>query len=251
MKTKNLMLFTLLGALTLGWALHGTGNAAQKGRALMEKSDALPEPKTRKTESAMVIIKSKNKEVKTFSMIGKKYGQKSRARTTFTKPTRLEFLNWSAPGEDSQQWIKLSSGSVRKIASSDKGGAFVGSHFYYEDMSDRDIDDYNYRYLGDKKIKGVDCYMVESIKKSASKVYVKSIIYLRKSDYFMIRADLYEKSGHTKTLVVEKIEKINGILTPRKVTMKRTDGKGKTIIYLRSVKYNVPVSDALLKKESL
>ncbi|MDH5721391.1 MAG: outer membrane lipoprotein-sorting protein [Spirochaetia bacterium] len=225
--------------------------ADEKGREIMGKSDALKEPETRKGISVMVVIKGDKRELKEFEMVSKKYGKKTRSRSTFLKPTRIEFLSFSEPGQDSHQWIKLSGGTVRKIASSDKGGSFVGSHFYYEDMQDRDIDDYEYKYLGEEDVNGEPCYKVESVKKKGTKVYVKTVVYIRKSDYFMIKAEFFENKGHTKTLEADKIEVIDGIITARKITMSRTDGKGKTIIYIKKVEYDKPVSDQFLKKESL
>jgi len=225
--------------------------ADKKGREIMEKNDALKDPASRKSYSVMMIVNGNEKEIKEFEMVGKRYGEKTRSRSTFIKPTRLEFLTWSEPGEDSSQWIKLSGGTIRKIASSDKNGSFVGSHFYYEDIADQDIDDYEYTYLGEASLDGVACYKVESKKIKGTKVYEKAVLYLRKSDYFVIKIEFYEKKGHTKTLTMERIEVIDGVITPRKMTMERTDGKGKTIIYLKEVEYNVPVSDNLLTPDAL
>jgi hypothetical protein len=246
---KILKLTLVLAALFTGAASIYAGDA--KARQIMEKNDALKEANTRKSNSVMVVMRGDKKEMKEFSMAAKKYGKETRSKSTFTKPTRLEFLSWSVPGEDTLQWIKLSGGTVRKIASSDKGGSFVGSHFYYEDMAERDIDDFDYKFLGDEKINGEDCYKIEAVKVKGTKVYEKSIAYVRKSDHFVIRAEFYEKQGHTKTMTVDKIEVIDGIITPRKLLMERTDGNGKTIIYLKSIEYNIPVADEALKKENL
>jgi len=237
--------------ITLALLLSIPLMAGESARKIMEKNDALPEAKTQKSHSIMAIFKGKKPEIKEFKMYSKKYGKKLRSRSRFIKPSRIEFLSWSKPGEDSLQWIKLSGGTVRKIAASNKSGSFVGSHFYYEDLTDRDIDDYDYKLLGETTEAGADCYKIESVKTVGTKVYEKGIMYVRKSDYFIIRVDLYEKKGHTKTMYAQKIEKINGILTPRKVIMKRTDGNGKTIIYLKKVEINKKVSDSLLKKDSL
>ena len=68
--------------------------------------------------------------------------------------------------------------------------------------------------------------------------------------YHMEDVDFYEKGIHTKTITFEKIEKISGIFTPRKLVMERTDGKGKSILYVVSIKYDVPVPDSKLKRES-
>lgn len=224
---------------------------ANEARKIMEKNDALTEPRSSSGSSIMVIVRGGSQEKKVFTSVSKKYGKKSRARITFTSPTRIEFLTWSQPGKDSLQWIKLSGGSVRKIASSDKNGSFVNSHFFYEDIGDRDIDDYRYKLLGSAKVGKDNVYKIESVKKKGSKVYSKSILYIRKSDYVLRRADFYEKGRLTKILHNEAIQKIQGIYTPRKIIMQRADGSGKSILYLKKIKYNIGVSDASLTVEAL
>ncbi|MCP5106338.1 MAG: hypothetical protein GY950_23335, partial [bacterium] len=84
----------------------------------MEKNDALPKGKSFTRDSGLLVVKGKRKEKKVFQAIKKKYGEKTRMRLSFSEPTHLEFLVWSEPGKDSLQWIKLSSGKKRKIATS-------------------------------------------------------------------------------------------------------------------------------------
>jgi hypothetical protein len=67
----------------------------------------------------------------------------------------------------------------------------------------------------------------------------------------MVGAHFYEKGSHSKTLRIEKIQVISGIYTPRKMVMERTDGKGKSLLYIKSIQYNIPVSDTVLKREAL
>ena len=235
--------FLLVFLPTLLWGITG--------REIMQKNDALPKAKTSRIESALVILKQGRREIKTFISYTKRRPKKeTRIRMKFLKPTRIEFLSYSYPGKDSLQWIKLSSGRVRRIASSEKSSPFVNSHFYYEDIGEKYLDDYTYKYLGDTKIQGEDCYMVEARKKRGEKVYSKTISYVRKKDYVILRVDFYEKGRLSKILRNEKIEKIKGIYTPRKVVMERADKKGKSILYLRKVEYNISLPDSLFRKES-
>ncbi len=228
-----------------------TGNGfALTGRQIMEKNDALKEAKSARQDSVLLINKGPRKEKKEFSGVHKKYGKKTRKRIRFSYPTRMEFLIWDKPGADSLQWIKLSSGKVRKIASSDKGKPWANSHFYYDDIADKDIDDYKYKLIGNDVIDGTDCYKVESVKKKGTKVYSKNIVYVGKDDYVIRKIDFFERGSYAKSLTFYKIEKISGIYTPRKAVMERADKKGKSIMYIRSVEYNVSVSDSKLKKES-
>lgn len=217
-------------------------SSAMTGREIMQKNDNLKEAQSATGKSVLVVLKG-SRSIKKFNTKSKKYGKETRSRITFTSPTKLEFLTWSKPGKDSDQWLKMTNGKVRKIASSEKDSSFVNSHFYYEDIAARDIDDYSYKNLGETTINGQACYKVQSIKKKGSKVYTKSIVYVRKADFVIVQVDLYQKGRHTKTLKNEKIEKINGIFTPKKVTMELKNGGGKSIIYLQSINYGASVSN--------
>lgn len=245
-KTTQLVLAAVIALVGLNGIF-----ADAKGKEIMDKVNALPQGSTRTMSSTMAIIPKGGKpEIKEFSIISKKSGNITRSLSTFTKPTRLQFLSWSGGGESSQ-WIKLSSGSVRRVASSDKGGKFVGSDFYYEDLGDNDSKDFEYTYKGDVTVDGIFCYVVQGVKIHGTSTYTKVLIYVGKSDYFIRQVEMFEKQGHTKTLHNERIEKIQGVLIPRKVTMERTDGSSKTIIYIRNVVLDKPISDSYFSKESL
>lgn len=227
--------------------------ADQKGTDIMKKvnEQAAGGGDTQTIKATMAIVRSKGKpEIKEFTIVSKRTGDVTRSRSTFTKPRRIEFLAWSSPKETSQ-WIKLSNGSVRKIAASDQSGEFVDSHFYYEDLGDNRMENFRYTYKGDAKVKNENCYMVESVRVKGASVYTKVHIYVRKSDYFVIKVDMFEKQGHTKTLTNEHIERIQGVLVPKKVVMERVDGSGKTIIYMQDVNFNKSIPDSFFSKESL
>lgn len=237
-------------ALTTLIFLLPTGSWALTGREIMEKNDRLKKGKTWTQESVLLIIKGSSRIKKEFSGTSKRYGKKTRKRINFKYPTRMQFLVWDEPGSDSRQWVKLTSGKVRKIASSEKNKPWVNSHFYNEDIAERNIDDYSYKLLGEAVVDSANCYKVESRKKRGSIVYSRGVIYVGKSDFVIRKIDLYERGRMTKVISFLKIRKISGIHTPRKVVMERTDGRGKSILYMKLIKYDFPVPDSLLKRES-
>ncbi len=230
---------------------------ADQAREIMERNDALPKGNTGKSEATLLIFKGgchslKCAEKKNFILETIRLSsQETHSLISFTSPTQLKFLTWSKSGQDSSQWIKPSRSGVRKIASSDKGNSFVNSHFFYEDMSDRNINDYSYSYLGAASVGDDPVHKIEARKKGSSPVYSKSIIYVRQADSVIVRIDLFQQGRHSKTVYNERIEKIQGIFTPRKVVMERTDGRGKSILYLRNIRYNVPVSRARMKPAAM
>jgi len=216
----------------------------------MKIFDSLPEPRTAKMISALVIKRGDRTDVKEFEVYTVKYGQETRTRMIFTKPGRIDFLSHSTPGQDDAQWIKLPATGVRRIATGDQGASFVNSHFSYADMGAESIEDSTYEYLGEQTVDDARCFKIKAIKKR-NRTYSHTDLFLRTADHVMVRADFYESGRHTKTMRFEKIEFIKGIPTPRKITMERIDGSGKTILYVRSVEYDLPVADSLFSQTGL
>jgi hypothetical protein len=174
-----------------------------------------------------------------------------KALIEFKKPTQIKLLTHSHKGKDDDQWLRLSSGKVKRIVSSGRDKPFVNSHFYYEDLTSIDIDDYVYQLLGEGKAADADCYMVEGVKQEGEKVYDKVVFYVRKSDYFVVRVDFYKKGKLLKFLENYDIKEIDGILTPYKMTMELADGNGKTELILKGLKYNTDIDSAKFRKEAL
>ncbi|MGM0403362.1 MAG: outer membrane lipoprotein-sorting protein [Thermodesulfobacteriota bacterium] len=225
---------------------------AQTGREIMEKSDALPEPQTAMSRLLMLVYKGERMEEKEFTLQMKQYpNDEDKTLIAFIRPTQIKLLTHARKGGDDDQWLRLSSGRIKRIAASDKGQPFVNSHFYYQDLSSTDIDDYEYELLGEEEAVGEACYKVQGVKTAGEKVYDKLNLYVRKSDYFVVRIDFYKDGEFHKFLENYQVKEIDGILTPYKVKMERADGKGKTELVLRGVKYNADISDMTFRREAL
>jgi hypothetical protein len=227
--------------------------AAYTGREIMEHSDQLASPKSAESHVSMLIYKGGQPDEKAFTLFAKQYpNDEDKVLISFHKPTRIQLLTHAHKEKEDDQWLVLSSGKVKRIASADKGNAFVHSHFYYEDLGSRDIDDYDYQYLGDEKAADVDCYKVESVRKAGGeKVYDKTILYARKSDFFVVRVDFYQNGRLHKFLENFDIKAIDGILTPMRVVMTMAEGNGRTELKVEKVTYNSVIQDAKFNKEAL
>jgi outer membrane lipoprotein-sorting protein len=238
-------------SLTAGLLMLGTAFAAFSGRDIMDKSNALKKPDTLKASMLMTIYKGDTVQEKEFDIIGKKAGKDDKVLITFSKPTKIKFLTHTHKSGDDDQWLMLTSGKVKRIAASERDQAFVNSHLYYEDMKSRDIDGYNYNLIGEAKAVGEDCYKVEATPKDASNVYSKAVFYVRKSDFFVLRADIFKGGVFHKYVENYDIRLLNGILTPYHSVMYLADGKNRTELRIKSIEYNKSVSDSALNKEVL
>lgn len=224
---------------------------ALDGRQIMEKSDSLAQPHSVRASVLMLVEKGGRTEEKEFELTGKKYGNDEKVLISFTRPTSIRLLTHTYKGRDDDQWLALSSGKVKRIALADSDKPFVNSHFCYEDLKSRDLDDYTYTLLGETKAGGADCYRVEAVAKSKKLVYDKAVFYVDKASFFVMRIDIYMKGELHKYLENHDIRKIDGILTPFRAVMHTADGKGKTELKIKTVTYNVPIADSVFSKEAL
>ncbi len=225
---------------------------AMTGREIMEKSDNLPEADTAMSKMIMRIHKGDRMEEKAFTLMMKQFeNDEDKGLIAFIKPTQIKLLSHAHKGRDDDQWLQLSSGRVKRIASSSKGKPFVNSHFYYEDLSSVDIDDFEFTLIGEDKAVDEDCYKVEGVKTTGERVYDKNVFYVRKSDFFVVRIDFHMDGEFHKFLENYDVKEIDGILTPHRATMHRADGNGKTELFLGGIKYNAQIPDVHFEKEAL
>ena len=80
------------------------------------------------------------------------------------------------PDRASDQWMWTPAiERDRRIALQDRSTRFFGTDFSFEDLEERDVDQYDYTLAGDEAIDGVACWKVQSVpKQSKSSQYSKS-----------------------------------------------------------------------------
>jgi len=242
---NKILITTLIFIITAG------NIYAMTGRQIMDKSEALKQPDTVKAAVTMIINKGGSLTEKEFELIGKKAGKDEKVLIEFRKPTQIKFLTHTHKKGEDDQWLMMSSGKVKRIAAGERTQPFVNSHFFYEDMKSRDIDSYNYTLTGETDAAGTKCYKVEAIPSGKDNVYSKAVFYVRKSDFFIVRADIYKDGAFLKYIENHDIKNVKGILTPFRAVMSMADGKGNTELRIKSVEYNKSVSDSSLSKESM
>jgi len=243
---KRTVLLTLITFFAAANALF-----AMTAREIIDKSEQLAKPKSAKTKVAMNIYKGSNVMEKEFILMQKTISGEDRVLITFTKPTQIKVLTHTHNDGDDDQWLRLSSGKVKRIVGGDKSENFVQSHMTYEDLESRDVNNYDYKKLNDTKVNGENCYQVEAIKKKGTKTYDKYVLYVRKSDFYIVKIDFYQKGKLFKSLENQDIRNINGILTPMKIVVKMAQGSGRTELVVEKVIYNIEIDNSTFSKDAL
>lgn len=138
----------------------------------------------------------------------------------FTEPADIDgtgLLTVDRADGDSNQWIYLPAMErVRRIDSNRKGGRFVNSDYYYEDLRDRKVNKDQHRVVGHETIAGVACDVLESLPtETGNSVYVKRLSWIDPLSLLPMRIDFFEKRDDqpSKRLLITKHEKIQGYST--------------------------------------
>ena len=115
------------------------------------------------------------------------------------------FLSHTKKADSDDQWLYLPAlKRVKRIASSNKAGPFMGSEFSYEDIASQEVEKYTYNYLRDEELNGLDCFVVEYDPVDPKSGYKRQIVWMDKAEYRVHKIDFYDrKDSLLKTLTYE------------------------------------------------
>lgn len=103
-------------------------------------------------------------------------------------------LTIAASGRDDEQWLYLPAiGRVKRIASQNRSGAFMGTEFSYEDIAADDAEKYRYGAVREDTLDGVPVTVVERYPLDAASSYRRQLLWIDR-DYRPLRIDYYDRS---------------------------------------------------------
>ncbi len=112
----------------------------------------------------------------------------------------LSFTHKTGPDD---QWLYLPAlKRVKRIASDNKSGPFMGSEFAYEDITSQEVDKYTYQYLRDDKLDGMDVFVFERYPRDENSGYTRQVVWLDREHYKERKIEFYDrKNSLLKTLL--------------------------------------------------
>ncbi len=121
-------------------------------------------------------------------------------------------LSYGHKLEPDDQWLYLPAVKrVKKIASRNKSGPFLGSEFAFEDLASQEVEKYRYRYVGEEVLDGVECHVVERYPNDPFSGYTRQIVWLDKAELRIIKVHYFDrKQSHSKTLVLDDYRRYDG-----------------------------------------
>jgi hypothetical protein len=178
---------------------------------------------------------------------------RARAVIVFQSPATVKgtrFLTMDNDKGKSDQWIFLPGiGKVRRIASSESGGSFMGTDFSYDDMSlmSRDVGEDTHTILREEPLNGAACYVIQSVpKKPVDFQYTKTVSWIDKSSSRIYKIELYNKRGEIEKLMATSAYKnVQGRDTPTQTKVSTIAAGTSTTIYMDIIKYDDPIPESV------
>jgi len=230
---------------------------AQDARQIVAESENRLRSKSQQYEGTLEVIGASSKvSIKRweYRRIGS-YGT-SKAILRFTAPAEVKgvallIVNHTDRASDQWMWTPAIERD-RRIAVQDRSTRFFGTDFSFEDLEERDVDQFDYKLAGEDTIDGAACWKIESKpKQSKSSQYTSSLVWVRKDNYVVAQIEDYTKDKLVRRIHYSDIQNVGGIWTPRTVEVFDANRKSRTVLKLEKLEYNLPMKDEDFSLEAL
>lgn len=221
----------------------------QDARSIVEDVQRRGQATSQRYEGTLQVIDARSKiSVKRwrFDRIGS-YGD-SKTILRFEEPAEVKgvaLLILNHPDRSSDQWMWTPAiARERRIALQDRKTRFFGTDFSFEDLEERDVNQYDYRLLGEETVDGSSCWKIES-KPRQTKVsqYTHSHVWVRKDTHTFVRIENYVKTDLVRRATYRDVRNVQGIWTSHQIEMADLKRNSRTVLRLERLQYNVPMKD--------
>jgi outer membrane lipoprotein-sorting protein len=223
--------------------------ASDDARQIVDEAQRRTDAKSQRYEGLLQVFDAKGKIADKrwmFERLGS-HGQ-SKSVLRFTAPAEVKgvaLLVVNHPDRASDQWMWTPAiERDRRIALQDRSTRFFGTDFSFEDLEERDVNQYEYVLRDEDTVDGALCWRIESTpRESKSSQYTRSTVWVRKDNYTFARIDNFIKDQAVRRLTYSSIENVQGIWTARQLEMTDLRRGSRTRLTLDKLQYNVPLKD--------
>src|SRR5215471_6312478 len=236
-------------SIFIALVLLAPGVAAQDARSIVQEAQKRSNSKSQRYEGTLQVIDSKSKISEKrwlFERIGSHGNSKSVLR--FTAPAEVKgvallIVNHADRSSDQWMWTPAIA-RERRIALQDRSTRFLGTDFSFEDLEERDVDQYDFHFVGEETIDGAPCWRIESRpRQTKTSQYTLSHIWIRKDNYVAAQYENFVKDQLVRRLHATDIQNVQNIWTARALEMTDLRRKSRTILRMQKLEYNLPMKD--------
>ena len=213
-------------------------------RQIVEESQKRQQSQSQRYEGILEVTQANGKKSSkrwTYERIGSFGNSKTILR--FVAPAEVKgvaLLVLNHPDRASDQWMWTPElARDRRIALQDRSTRFFGTDFSFEDLEERDVNQNDYKLLGEETIDGKQCWKIESKpKQTKSSQYSKVVSWIRQDFYVVAKLEMYSKTEVVRKLEYRRLEKVQNIWTPLELEMTDAKKNSKTLLKTEKLEYN-------------
>ena len=141
---------------------------------------------------------------------------------------------------------------IRRISSKKSSDSFMGSDLSYEDMTNRDIENYSFTLVGEDSINTQDCWILKiQPKHNINTEYSRHVSWISKNNLVLLKEESFDKSGKLyKQKIIDYI-KIKEYYIPKKILVKNIQNNHMTILYFNDIEIDIGIQDYLFQEKYL
>lgn len=255
--------FFILAALFSALVLQPSAMAEtsqEKGLAIATEMKKRNEGWVSSQSDLIMILRTKKGEEITREMRSKSLevlNDGDKALTIFDTPLDVKgtaFLNHSHTQKNDDQWIFLPAlKRVKRIASRNKSGPFLGSEFAFEDLSSFEVEKYTFNYLRDEEFTEQNTFVIEMDPVDKYSGYTKIHAWIDQEHYRPLKLVFYDRRDSLlKTLTLEgyKLYLDKFWRAEKQKVVNHKSGKS-TDIELKNLEFGVDLTDADFSEKRL
>jgi hypothetical protein len=177
--------------------------------------------------------------------------------STFLSPADVKgtkVLGHAHIDRDDDQWLYLPAlKRVKRIASKNKSGSFMGSEFSYEDIGNQNYQKYTFK--GEPEIvtlNGKECYKGARVPKDKNSGYTKQISWVDTKDFLIQKVEYYDRKKELlKTAVFSEYKLLEGVWRVGKIEMNNHQNDKSTILIWKEDKIKAGLNAKDFNKREL
>ena len=164
--------------------------------------------------------------------------------------SKTVFMVWKYPDKEDNRWMYLPAlDLVKRISATDKRTSFVGTDFYYEDVSGRNINDDVHELVKTTD----DYYLLKNTPKDPTLVeFAYYEMWIHRKTFVVVKTDYYDNNDKKyRTYEALNVETIQGYPTVTKSKMTDLRTGGNTVAEYSDVSYNLGIPESIFTERYL
>ena len=171
----------------------------------------------------------------------------------FHRPTDVRgtvLTVWKQSGQDDDRWLYLPAlDLVNRIAAGDKRTSFVGSHFFYEDISGRNITEDEHELVE----ASANYYVLKGRPADPGSVEFKHyVIWIHRGTFVPVKVEFFDAQDRLyRVYQATKVETVQGLPTVVESRMEDRVRGGNTTLKFSRVQYDLGIGDEIFDERFL